>query len=291
MLQEEIDSVRREAERIRERKAEDIAAVRRSKDKKLLTAPEDIDARDWAETSIRSPIDGVIIEKNVTIGDVVDTSIEMFKIVDLSQLHVMADAYEEDIAALRRLKPEQMRWKIHLTGANADKPIEGEIDRIIPIIDPTQHTGPCHRLAGQRRRRSSHWRVHHDHGRSAARCEFGRHSGSGVDRGRRFRQRPGVREWFSSGLHASENRRGAARPADRPGPRRTQRRRESAWRPTPPRRRGSGHDRQSTTGSGIGKFQGFTRGTLTRRAARRQPAGRRSHRRADAAPLAIAASL
>ncbi|HTU19531.1 MAG TPA: efflux RND transporter periplasmic adaptor subunit [Gemmataceae bacterium] len=138
---DEIQSVHREAERIRERKAEDIAVVRRSSDKTLAPSREDAEAVHWAETAILSPIDGVIVEKNVTVGDVVDTSTDLFKIVDLSHLQVMADAYEEDIAALRRLKPEQMRWKIQLTGAGADKPIEGEIDQIIPIIDPTQHTG------------------------------------------------------------------------------------------------------------------------------------------------------
>ncbi|MGH7224506.1 MAG: efflux RND transporter periplasmic adaptor subunit, partial [Gemmataceae bacterium] len=140
LSRDEIQAVHREAERIRERKAEDIAAVHRSEDK-AAKAREDADADHWAETAIHSPLDGVLVEKNVTIGDVVDNTTDLFKIVDLSHLQVMADAYEEDIAALRRLKPKQMRWKIHLTGAGADKPIEGEIDRIVPIIDPTQHTG------------------------------------------------------------------------------------------------------------------------------------------------------
>lgn len=140
LSEDEIQAVRCEAERIRERKAEDLATIRRSRDK-APEAREDAEAVHWAETAIRSPIDGVIVEKNVTVGDVVDTTTDLFKIVDLSHLHVMADAYEEDIAALRRLKPEQMRWKIHLPDSGGDKPIEGEIDQIIPIIDPTQHTG------------------------------------------------------------------------------------------------------------------------------------------------------
>ncbi len=138
----EIQAVHREAERIRERKAQDIATVHREGDKSPPHRPEnDADAVHWAETAILSPITGVIIEKNLTIGDVVDNTTDLFKIVDLSHLQVMANAYEEEIAALRRLKPEQMRWQIHLDGASADKPLDGAIDQIGKIIDPTQHTG------------------------------------------------------------------------------------------------------------------------------------------------------
>jgi cobalt-zinc-cadmium efflux system membrane fusion protein len=141
LSEEEIQAVHREAERIRERKAEDIATVRRPDEKLPPHRPEDSDDAHWAETAIRAPIDGIILEKNFNIGDVIDNTTDLYKIVDLSYLQVMANAYEENLAALRRLKPEQMRWKVHLDGTGADKPIEGEIDRIGQIIDPTQHTG------------------------------------------------------------------------------------------------------------------------------------------------------
>ena len=36
------------------------------------------------------PLDGVIIEKNVALGELVDTSTDLFKIADLSHLRVMA---------------------------------------------------------------------------------------------------------------------------------------------------------------------------------------------------------
>jgi cobalt-zinc-cadmium efflux system membrane fusion protein len=142
LTEDEITAVRREAEKLARRNAADIAARSQpTKERPDHVAVDPDVERTWAETAIRSPIDGIIVEKNVTIGDVVDNTTDLFKIVDLSHLQVMVNAYEEDLTALRRLKPEQMRWKVHLEGAGSDKPIEGEIDQIGRIVDPTQHTG------------------------------------------------------------------------------------------------------------------------------------------------------
>jgi len=142
LSEEEIASVRREAEKILQKKGNEIAAhPDKTKNRRDHLAVDSEVERTWAQTAIRSPIDGIILEKNITIGDVIDPSQDLFKIIDLTYLQVMANAYEEDLAALRRLPPEQMRWKLHLDGAGAEKPIEGEIDRIGKIIDPTQHTG------------------------------------------------------------------------------------------------------------------------------------------------------
>ena len=142
LTEEEIAAVRREAEKLILRNAADIAA-RAQPDKQrpehLAVDPEV--ERTWAETTVYAPIDGMIVEKNVTIGDVIDNTTDLFKVVDLSYLQVMANAYEEDLASLRRLQPERMRWKVHFDGAGAGKPAAGEIAQISPIIDPTQHTG------------------------------------------------------------------------------------------------------------------------------------------------------
>ncbi len=48
----------------------------------------------------RAPLDGVILEKNLTIGDIVTTDDDLFKIADLSRLVVMANVYEEDLPTL-----------------------------------------------------------------------------------------------------------------------------------------------------------------------------------------------
>ena len=39
---------------------------------------------DWARVDVIAPMDGRIEEKNVTIGDIVDTNADLFKIVDMS---------------------------------------------------------------------------------------------------------------------------------------------------------------------------------------------------------------
>ena len=52
---------------------------------------------------VRSPLDGVILEKNIALGDLVDTNLDLFKIADLSRLRVMAHAYEEDLPLLDAL--------------------------------------------------------------------------------------------------------------------------------------------------------------------------------------------
>jgi cobalt-zinc-cadmium efflux system membrane fusion protein len=57
----------------------------------------------WAEVEVRAPADGVIVEKNVAPGNIVDTTFDLFKVADLSVLSVVVHAYEEDLKALRRL--------------------------------------------------------------------------------------------------------------------------------------------------------------------------------------------
>lgn len=142
LSEEEITAIRREADKLLRKTAAEIAARGKANGKRPEQRAVDAEAeRTWAEYVVRAPIDGIIAEKNFNIGDVVDSTTTLFQIVDLRYLQVMVNANEEEIAALRRLPPERMRWKIHLDGAGAKKPLEGEIDRISPIVDPTQHTG------------------------------------------------------------------------------------------------------------------------------------------------------
>ena len=52
---------------------------------------------------MRAPFAGVVLEKNITTGDIVDTNLDLFKVADLDRLGVMADVYEEDLPALESL--------------------------------------------------------------------------------------------------------------------------------------------------------------------------------------------
>jgi cobalt-zinc-cadmium efflux system membrane fusion protein len=96
--------------------------------------------RTWAEIDILAPMAGVILEKNFTVGDIVDTSLDMFKIADLSRLGVMVNVYEEDLPKLVALPPEQRHWKLELMAEPGAQPHEGIIETIGNVIDPSQHT-------------------------------------------------------------------------------------------------------------------------------------------------------
>ena len=93
----------------------------------------------WARVEVRAPLAGTVLEKNVAVGDIVDTATDLFKIADLSQLRVWAYVYEEDLPALLAL-PKPVRWTIRLKSDPAAAPLAGRVEQIGDIIDPNQHT-------------------------------------------------------------------------------------------------------------------------------------------------------
>ncbi|HEX5445253.1 MAG TPA: efflux RND transporter periplasmic adaptor subunit, partial [Pirellulales bacterium] len=103
--------------------------------------PKTAAAKHWAELEIRAPMDGVIVEKNVNAGTIVDTNDDLFKIADLSRIQVLASVYEEDLPYLERLKPAERRWLIDLKADPFDNQIPGEFETIGVAIDPNMHTG------------------------------------------------------------------------------------------------------------------------------------------------------
>ncbi|OWK35892.1 putative Co/Zn/Cd efflux system membrane fusion protein [Fimbriiglobus ruber] len=152
--EEEIEIVKREAEKLKE-----------------PTAPRDLDLeRTWAEYPIRATFDGVIVEKNVTVGDVVDPTTDLYKVAKLDRLQVLVNVYEEDLPKLQRLaraadaatgrstaaaetgsdgaadelrhKSESLRaWTINFQAEGTGATEAGYFDRLGVLIDPMQHTG------------------------------------------------------------------------------------------------------------------------------------------------------
>jgi membrane fusion protein, heavy metal efflux system len=96
--------------------------------------------KSWAEVEVRSPFEGIVLEKNVVAGDIVDTSLDLFKIADLNVLGVMANVYEEDLPALESLRPDARRWTVSLKSQSDAPGIPGTFDLIGNIVDPNQHT-------------------------------------------------------------------------------------------------------------------------------------------------------
>jgi len=104
-------------------------------------SPKDSAVREtWANVEVRSPLDGVVLERNVSIGEIVETGFDMFKIADVSRMGVLANVYEEDIPKLTVLTGDQRRWKVRLKAEPESKPIEGAFEVIGHVIDPGQHT-------------------------------------------------------------------------------------------------------------------------------------------------------
>jgi cobalt-zinc-cadmium efflux system membrane fusion protein len=89
----------------------------------------------WPRDTVKSPIDGVIVERNVVPGELVDPSMNLFVVADLSRLAVWAYASEDDVLKLHAGD----RWTVHLK-ALAGKEFKGTIGVVGSIIDPTQHT-------------------------------------------------------------------------------------------------------------------------------------------------------
>jgi cobalt-zinc-cadmium efflux system membrane fusion protein len=96
--------------------------------------------QEWARVEIRAPQDGVIVERNAVLGDLVDTSVDLFMIADLSRLRVSAHAYEEDLPRLDALKEGQRRWAIRAASEPNAELHSGGFDQIGRVIDPNQHT-------------------------------------------------------------------------------------------------------------------------------------------------------
>ena len=124
LSQEEIDEVRAEAARLVRENTPDRQGL----------------VQQWARLDVVAPLDGVIIERNVTLGELVDTTNDLFKVADLSRLGVLAHAYEEDLPTLDSLPESQRAWSVTVgSGSDAATRI-GSFDQVGCIIDPNQHT-------------------------------------------------------------------------------------------------------------------------------------------------------
>jgi membrane fusion protein, heavy metal efflux system len=125
----EIRAVKEEAEQIRRRQGQRDAGTE----------------RDWARVEVRAPFAGTVVERNVAVGDIVDTTADLFKVADMSRLAVFASAYEEDLGLLRRERdrfaPEPVPWQVFLTSDPARRPLKSPgIEKVGLIVDPNQHT-------------------------------------------------------------------------------------------------------------------------------------------------------
>ena len=88
-----------------------------------------------ATFSLNSPIDGIVVERNATIGASVGTDANLFKIIDLSQVWIDANVFEKD---LQRVRPGQ---EVRLTvPAFPQATFTGKVIFVDSVVDPETRT-------------------------------------------------------------------------------------------------------------------------------------------------------
>ena len=88
-----------------------------------------------ATFSLNSPIDGIVVERNATVGASVGTDANLFKIIDLSRVWIDADVFEKD---LPRVKPGQ-EVKLTVTAFPATT-FSGKVIFVDSVVNPESRT-------------------------------------------------------------------------------------------------------------------------------------------------------
>jgi len=95
----------------------------------------------WGRVTLRSPIDGVVVEYNIHKDEmVIDNTVNLFQIADVNQLLVKANCPEDQLPALEALGFNEKKWTVRTVGADPVAGLPGTIAEISYIIDPNQHT-------------------------------------------------------------------------------------------------------------------------------------------------------
>ncbi len=83
-----------------------------------------------------APRDGVVVEKQVNVGQNVDPSSgSVMAIADLSDVWVVADLFENDVGQL----VQGTKAKVIIGGTTE---VDGQVDQVSAVVDPDRHTVP-----------------------------------------------------------------------------------------------------------------------------------------------------
>jgi cobalt-zinc-cadmium efflux system membrane fusion protein len=143
--QDEIDALHEEAKKI----AADKNAWFKTREGRWVkgekqatkTEPSKKEENPWGKVTLRSPFDGIIVERNLHVDEmIVDNTVNLFQIADVNRLLVIANTPEDELPALEALWQNERNWTIQTVGASANKGLTGTIDEIGYLIDPNQHT-------------------------------------------------------------------------------------------------------------------------------------------------------
>ena len=99
------------------------------------------DEETWGRVSLRVPFDGVVVERNLHVDEmVVDNTVNLLQIADVSRLLVIANCPEDSLPTLEALSDNERQWSVQTVGAGSATGLSGRIDEIGYLIDPNQHT-------------------------------------------------------------------------------------------------------------------------------------------------------
>jgi membrane fusion protein, copper/silver efflux system len=106
----------------------------------LGVAPQEID--DVARTgqlqrtvTIRSPVSGTVIRKNVVAGGYIQPGSELYAVADLSNVWVVAEVYEHEVARVRIGQPARLEL-----AAYSGQTFKGRVQFLYPTIDADSRT-------------------------------------------------------------------------------------------------------------------------------------------------------
>jgi cobalt-zinc-cadmium efflux system membrane fusion protein len=85
--------------------------------------------------SLSSPMAGTVVEKHVSLGEVVSPERNLFTVADLSQVWIWIDVYERDLALVHLEDDVEVR-----VDAFADRTFEGKVAYIRSQVDPDTRT-------------------------------------------------------------------------------------------------------------------------------------------------------
>ena len=93
--------------------------------------PQKVHGHYSSTLTISSPIDGLVVERNATQGQMVEPSDTLFVIMDLREVWIVLDVYERDLAQVK--VGQTVRVKV---AAYAGKEFTGSIQNVGAIIEP-----------------------------------------------------------------------------------------------------------------------------------------------------------
>jgi cobalt-zinc-cadmium efflux system membrane fusion protein len=94
----------------------------------------------WGLVRLRAPLDGIIVERNVHMDEVVvENTVNLFQIADTSRLLVIAKCPEDRLSSLEALGRNERRWTVR-AGPAGRTALSGTIEEIGYVIDPKQRS-------------------------------------------------------------------------------------------------------------------------------------------------------